>query len=184
MVGRFIVKFFCLFFFLCKFQISLFFVSLSASICLVLLLLLFFSTLRRLGDFTSWYRKKRFNSWTTQLCLWFAAFYSSTAAERTDSILWIKESIFVQIMIVARAGKQPTNPPPSQNVCHLQSLADEHDSVWLLGEQTMAFFFFCDGNIINILKYQNNSMRFLHRHSKTLNIILKHLSFRRNVLYC
>lgn len=139
MVGRFTVKFFYLFFFLCKFQISLF-VSLSASICLVLLLLLFFSTLRRLGDFTSRYRKKRFNSWTTQLCLWFAAFYSSTAAERTDSILWIKESIFVQIMIVGRAGKQPTNPPPSQNLCHLQSLADEHDSVWLLG-QTMAFFF-------------------------------------------
>lgn len=63
MVGRFIVKFFYSFLFLCvcKFQISLF-VSLSASICLVLLLLLFFSTLRRLGGFTSRYRKKRFNS--------------------------------------------------------------------------------------------------------------------------
>lgn len=118
MVGRFTVKFFYLFFFLCKFQISLF-VSLSASICLVLLLLLFFSTLRRLGDFTSRYRKKRFNSWTTQLCLWFAAFYSSTAAERTDSILWIKESIFVQIMIVGRAGNnQPTLHPHRTSVIY------------------------------------------------------------------
>lgn len=144
MVGRFTVNFFYLFFFLCKFQISLF-VSLSASICLVLLLLLFFSTLRRLGDFTSRYRKKRFNSWTTQLCLWFAAFYSSTAAERTDSILWIKESIFVQIMIVGRAGNnQPTLHPHRTSVIYsllqMNCAWCRWSSVWLLG-QTMAFFF-------------------------------------------
>lgn len=53
----------------------------------------FFSILRRLGDFASRNRKKRFNSWNTQLCLWFtvAAFHSSTAAERTHSILEIKK---------------------------------------------------------------------------------------------
>lgn len=92
-IGRFIYWIFLFFLFLCKFQITLF-VLLSASICLVLLLLLFFSILRRLGDFASRNRKKRFNSWNTQLCLWFtvAAFHSSTAAERTHSILEIKKA--------------------------------------------------------------------------------------------
>lgn len=60
-IGRFIYWIFLFFLFLCKFQITLF-VLLSASICLVLLLLLFFSILRRLGDFASRNRKKRFNS--------------------------------------------------------------------------------------------------------------------------
>lgn len=91
-IGRFIYWIF-LFVLFCANSKSLFFVLLSASICLVLLLLLFFSILRRLGDFASRNRKKRFNSWNTQLCLWFtvAAFHSSTAAERTHSILEIKK---------------------------------------------------------------------------------------------
>lgn len=71
-----------------------------------------FSVLRRLGGFTSRNRKKRFNSWNTQLCLWFtvAAFHSSTAAERTHSILGMKKSIFY-INNYCHLNWKPTNQP-------------------------------------------------------------------------
>lgn len=136
----------------------------NLSFCVVICLYLpcitaaaFFSILRRLGDFTSRYRKKRFNSWTTQLCLWFtvAAFYSSTAAERTGSILWIKESIFCinnYCNLTWKTTIQPSAPTKPLLFAILCSLIWQCVTTWWTN---YGFFFFLwlKGNIMSVLKY-------------------------------
>lgn len=151
----------------------------NLSFCVIICLYLpcitaaaFFSILRRLGDFTSRNRKKRFNSWNTQLCLWFtvAAFHSSTAAERTHSILWMKKKHFLYKLLLPfdLKNNQPTNPTSPMEPLLFTIFCSwiwQLRNTWWTNYGSFLLLWL-KRYIINSLEYQNKSMGFLHYHWK------------------